>query len=137
MSLRDLEKYVGAQNEAIGKISILLNSKTTVCTIWNEFKESLWGKPPSTFGGEEKFTRSEKPIRPLHILPDPPPVMRLVARPPLLPQLWNLGDQERILVRTEYDEAVRAAMKSSVNAFVVSGQPGIGLLPSPPTVRRI
>ena len=130
MSLKDLEEYKTSQEMAIGKLSVL-DPEGDACTEWIPFRDHLWGKPLNTFLVEEEVV--ERDDRPIKAVPADPPVTRSVATlHSSLP--WEIGSR-KILVRSEYKEAEEAAVranKPNTHAFVVGGQPGIGLFPSPP-----
>ena len=85
-------------------------------TEWDEFKKSLWGK--------DIVTES--------VRQDDGTVYTIVDIPKTAP-LTLSAYTSRILVRAEYVEALRAALEVNardIQAFMVTGQPGIG--PSPP-----
>ena len=69
-----------------------------------------------------------------HHTPDGLPGPCTVATlPESLPDIWGI-DSGKVLVRTDYHEALNAAVlanKALVTVFVVGGQPGTGELPSP------
>jgi hypothetical protein len=77
----------------------------------------------------EPVERDDKPVDDDHIFPDRLPPTRSVLIPPeTLPKVWGLSSQ-RILVRSEYHEAERAALlanETDKRVFAVTGQPGIG-----------
>ena len=86
----------------------------------------------------EKVKRDE-PIRDFD-LPDLVPDKTWVAKISCaLPPPWKPPGR-RILVRSEYHEAERAAVSTfqgNTKAFIVTGHPGIGLFPPCSTTHRI
>jgi len=134
MSLKDLVKYISAQETAISKLSVL-DPKGNDCAEWIPFRNHLWGKPPNTFLVEEEAV--ERDNEPIKAVPIDPPLRRSVANlPPTISVALNIRSQ-KILVRSEYKEAEEAALstiKSNLQVFVVCGQPGIGLFLSPPSL---
>jgi len=44
-SLKDLIKYISAQETAISKLSAILDPKGDSCALWVPFKDHFWGKP--------------------------------------------------------------------------------------------
>jgi hypothetical protein len=105
---------------------------------WIELKESVWGSGPMSLERLEEVKRDE-PVEDYY-LPDPVPDKTWVAKiPNALPAPWE-SLSRRILVRSEYHEAERAAMsadREGMEAFLVTGHPGIGLFSSRSTVRRM
>jgi len=132
--LSDLIKYIPAQKERIDSISPGLDPNTMVCNYWREFRESIWGKDASKWQMVEDVDRGDDRVRDDR-LPDGPPGSCTVATlPKSLPDAWSI-DSKKILVRTDYHEALNAALlanDTNVTVFVVRGQPGIGELPFPP-----
>lgn len=133
MSLNDLIEHAETQEEAIGRLSSGVSSETRRCAAWDAFRRAIWGKGLEAFQGPQPVQRdTAKRVA----LPD----NHLVATIPTIPD----GDQDvsngQILVRSEYDEAARAAVLLSGqlnrDVFVVTGQPGIGPHSSLPTARR-
>ena len=127
---RGFFKYAPVQEKAISKLSVL-DPGGEDCVDWIPFRDYFWGKTLDTLFVEEPVERDDKPIKafPVH-----PPLMRTVATiPPHISLPFSFMSQ-KVLVRSEYKEAERAAVlanKPAVQVFVISGQPGIGL-PSPP-----
>ena len=136
MSLKDLDRYISVQETAISKLSVL-DPEGDKCVQWIPFRDHLWGKPLNTFLVEEAVERDVKPIK---AVPTNPPIPRSVAIiPSTAPPPWNTACR-KILVRSEYKEAEEAAVSANgpvTDAFVVCGQPGIGVPPSPPIAYRI
>lgn len=128
MSLSSLFKNTSVQEEAINELSLLVSSTTRWSTYWGDFRDSVWGRGLKSFQKEEPVERDD--VDPVdHVeLPTTHPVVTL---PATLPNVWKLHSRQ-ILVRSEYNEAERTAVLSSESdkdVFVVTGQPGIGLLP--------
>ena len=133
MLLEDLSEYAAAQNERIAKLPSTAISPAS--SIWEELRSSHWGKPLTSFEKEE----------PLEYDPDPapsptPPTNRCILTVPQ-EQLegWNLSiPNGKILVRSEYHETEQAVLFGSgcdkLDAFLVTGQPGIGSFILLPTV---
>jgi len=91
----------------------------------------LLGETPSLV--EEPVERDNEPIK---AVPIDPPVKRSVAiiDPTMVAISWCVQCQ-KILVRSEYKEAGKAALlanEADTDVFLVCGQPGIGVFPSPP-----
>ena len=88
----------------------------------------------------EPVKRDDNPVDDLHLLSDTLPPTRSVLTPPkTVLEAWGLSCQ-RVLVRSEYgetEEAARLSNNGGTNAFMVLGQPGIGVSPSPPVTHRI
>jgi len=93
---------------------------------------------------EEPVRRDDNPVEDSEIFPDTIPATRFVANVPgiLLGSIGLNYRSRRILVRSEYEEAERAALlatRNCMNPFVVTGQPGIGRSPTsldPSTTHR-
>jgi len=136
LPLTDLLDNIAAQEEAITQISSGLKS-TDKSDSWSEFKESLWGKDLGSVQKVESVKRDELgPVEDV-ALPDEHIVAIL---PETLPGDGWILQNEWILVRSEYSEAEQAAVscsKSYLDAFMVSGQPGIGPPPFPFIAHRI
>jgi len=127
-------------------------------SVWTAFKESLWKQnlPTAKVQGDGKPLPDAEVLPDAEALPDdkllpddeplpddkPHPEAAPAARPIVeIPQdivdLYNL-ESGRILVRSEYEETERAVLSANaanIEAFVVTGQPGIGvpLLAQPST----
>ena len=102
---------------------------------WIKFKESFWGVSSASLATQEEVKRDE-PVEDYY-LPDPVPDKTWVAK--ILPAPWKSPSQ-RMLVRSEYHEAEQAAMladQDRMEAFLVTGHPGIGLFSSRSTTRRM
>jgi hypothetical protein len=109
---------------------------------WIKFKKSVWGSGSMSLERLEEVERDE-PVRDFdedYCLPDPVPDKTWVVKiPNALPFPWKSPSQ-RILVRSEYHEAERAAMsadREGMEAFLVTGHPGIGLFSSCSTTRSM
>jgi len=136
MSLNDLIEHVKTQEEAIGNLSFVgVSYETRVCAAWDAFRKSIWGKGLEAFQESQLVQRdtsnqAERVVSPADNY--------LVATIPTIP--GGNQDNRQILVRSEYYEAARTAVllsgKRYRDVFVVTGQPGIGPLPSLPTARR-
>jgi len=136
MSLKDLTKHIDDQEKAISELRPESISQTARSTYWSDFRDSLWGEGLESFQEEENVKRGIDPVEDIAL-----PERHIVATLPVAPlPPWNMlirhadtdADTRKFLVRSEYDEAEREAVSSSKAhaMFVVSGQPGIGLLPS-------
>jgi len=133
MLLRDLVEYAPAQEKAISNLEPRALSETRMYN-WIDFRTHLWGN--ESF--QEMRSVKEDGINSIRgvVAPD----YHLVATVPgaMFPS-WGLECQ-RILVRPEYNEAELEAVLVSQSArrvLVVTGPPGIGLLPSLSDARRI
>ena len=98
---------------------------------WEAFRRSVWEKGLASFETEEPVERGDDPVS------EQVPNMRSVVKISLtMPTDWDLGIK-RILVRSEHEEVKRVALSSNastMDAFLVTGQPGISLVsitPSP------
>jgi hypothetical protein len=139
MSLSDLVDYTPAQRQAISQLN-----PTDLCASglpeWDRFRETLWGTGLESLQQEELVERDDDPVEDIHILPDSLPTTCSVVTPPEIPpNVWNPFGR-RILVRSEYYEAERAAVLANNegrDVFVVTGQPGIGPPPSLSVACRI
>ena len=126
MSLEDLSQFVPAQTLKIDKLVThkrYFSRFAPFVSSWDAFRRSVWGKGLASFQTEEPVQRGDDPVS------EQAPTMRSVMRFPRdIPFDWNLGIKQ-ILVRSEYEEAERAALWSNshaMDAFLVTGQPGIG-----------
>jgi len=135
MSLQDLTQYAGDQTD---RINLLLQEGSlapgSASRKWTAFWESAWKKDFETLEEKELVVREQPGDRVEDYSPsDPVPSSTSVMKiPRTLPNLW-FRSSERILVRSEYYEAERAALSASENgrdALVVAGHPGIGSLSS-------
>ena len=86
---------------------------------------------PFTVQEEKQVEKDDDPVEDIHILPD---LIHFVVTPPdtVLLRVWNICAR-KILVCSEYYEAERVVLSADgrgVDAFVVSGQPGIDPSPS-------
>ena len=135
MLLKDLVEYISVQETALNELSDL-DPKGNDCAEWTPFRDHFWGKPLETFLVEEPVERDDKPIK---AIPIDPPVKRSVINLENVSRSWNMKSR-KILVRFEYKEAEEAAVsanKPNTHVFLVCGQPGIGVFPSPPIACRI
>ena len=134
MSLEDLTQHASTQTDAINRL-IQMGRFTTgpVSNTWTEFKESVWKKGLASVEVQEPVERDDDPIDDYDLPEDTLPVSTLVAPiPGSLPNVWHSYSQ-RILVRSEYQEAeqtVLSANEENKDALLIAGHPGIGLLPS-------
>ena len=139
MSLSDLVEHIPAQKEKIRSISSGLTTETAACDYWSRLREIFWGKDASQWQVVENIDRGDDPV-PDHRIPDGPPDSCTVAKlPKFVAAMWGI-DSEKILVRTDYHEALNTAVLANnarVTVFVVGGQPGIGELPFLSTVYSI
>ena len=134
MLLSDLVGYTPDQEDALKKID-----PTDLCDLrlpyWEEFRQFLWNKDIGTFQKEENVERGNNPVDDCHIHPDPLPNTRSVMIPPeTLPNVWGDRRRLKILVRSEYHEAEKAALlanQDNKSIFMVAGQSGIGMRPLP------
>lgn len=129
MALHDLEVHVPAQEAAISKLSLGIDSGTSWCTAWTDFRNRFWGAGLKSLEELESVVRDKfNPIRDSYIRPDLPPTTRsVITVPKNLPTIRDLHSQ-KILVRSDYNEAEKAVVlwSKKFQAFVVEGQPGIG-----------
>jgi hypothetical protein len=139
MPLNGSPERAAAQKAAINN---LLDSgyltTSGIAPLWIEFQKSVWGSGFMSLERLEEVKR-DKPVRDFD-LPDPVPHKTWVARIPCaLPPPWK-SPGRRFLVRSEYHEAEAAALLASqgnMKAFLVTGNPGIGLFPPCSTTRRV
>jgi len=133
-----LNEYTPTQTEMINKLLGLPNSPLHTLNSnlpdWEEFRRTFWG-PNSVPFRVEAVDRDDEPVP-----SDPPPTTRstLTVPEPILSE-WA-SKSRKILVRSEYEEtkeAARSANNEWKDAFVVAGQPGIGVSPSHPIIHRI
>jgi hypothetical protein len=137
MQLDDLTKSVPSQAEAIDQLldnTDYFSTSWRHSSLWVEFRESVWRKGLARLQTQEPFERGDDPIENSQILPDIVPTTRLVANiPSILFRSLGLNGQ-RVLVRSEYEEAERAALlafeEKRCSTLAVTGQPGIGVFAS-------
>ena len=124
LSLERLEEY---RDEQASRINRLINDGVFIDTLddlkgWDKLRDSLWGKGlqhlqvPPTDDARSVVEDPEEPPRPVIEVPEGIP-------PPLFPY------GRRILERSEYEEAeqnILLANDGGHEAFMVSGNPGIG-----------
>ena len=129
MTFEDLRNHIPHQNR---KIQELIDKGDCFSDLgpclrhWGKMKDSLWGKEleyvrAGEFWAQEKVEVDDKSAS------DEPP-SAVVKLPGLTPRIWNL-DNAWVLIRSEYEEAKRAALSANTEnagAFIVTGQPGIG-----------
>jgi len=116
LSLESLRQY---SEEQTSKINLLISdlafhNPLPRLGIWAEFRHSLWGKGLSHLR-DPIYTTGQS----------------VVQGPQVIPQALGLPGR-KILVRSEYEQAEQAILSANENgrdAFIVSGNPGIG---SPP-----
>jgi len=136
MSLSDLSRHTPAQQSEIDRlVDIGYLAKEPYSLAWTPFKESVWGKKLDSFQTVKLVERDpQDPIEDPSIPPGSVPDKTWVTIiPNNIPVLWGASSNQMILTRSEYDEAEEAALsanKSGANAFVVTGQPGIGPPPN-------
>jgi hypothetical protein len=108
--------------------------------LWVEFRDSVWNRGLAGLQTREPFERGDDPVEDSKILPDVVPTTRLVANiPEILTNSLGLR-KRRILVRSEYEEAEQAALlafEEHIDAFAVTGQPGIGTFASRSTATAL
>ena len=130
MSLQDLTEHVPALSSGIHELvghADLFSHSGPIHSAWDTFRRSVWGKGVASFEfpGPIEGDASALP----ETIPASRPVMEV---PTTVPNFWDM-DISRILVRSEFQEAERAALSANamnMDAFVVAGQPEIGS-PSP------
>jgi len=132
MPLDDLTVHVDEQEKAIRELPKGTSFEDGPYTTWKRIRASLWG------AGLHISERTQHVVERDNTIPVGAvtlPKEHTVATFPegLFSKISN------ILVRSEYFEAEREAVLSSesLNMFVVSGQPGVGLFLSFSTARRI
>jgi hypothetical protein len=134
MSLETLKKRVSAQTLAIDKLigdpDLFSDCGSGYLSSWEAFRASLWGNGLASLEAQKEVGGDDEPLS------DAAPAAGLVVKiPETLPHVWHLGSP-RILVRSEYKEAERAALSANadgIEAFLVTGQPGIGSPPLTPS----
>ena len=98
-----------------------------------EEKEPAEGRDPTK---DEQPTEDNGPVEDDYTVP----TTALVAKiPDTVPNVWHSASQ-RILVRSDYLEAAQTALSASEDGrdvLLVTGQPGIGPLPSCSSIGRI
>jgi len=133
MPLEDLVEHSPAQIEAIKKCFEIFPPKDS-CPLLDMRGAEAWGTGLEFLQNEEPVERDSDPVDDILALPDSIPCTRPVVTPPeVQSKLWRLPEP-RILTRSDYYEAERAAMTANEvgkDVFVVAGHPGIG---SPPTL---
>jgi len=123
MSFKNLTDNVNDQEGVVGKLYERTGPETDAYIAWEKFRDSVWGKGLEISQEAEAVERDGSiPVEDV-VLPKDNTVATLPHG--LIPK------NSKILVRSEYYEAEEEAVLSSkrYNAFVVSGQPGIGLFP--------
>ena len=132
MSLQTLVPHAPAQNEAVKRHLSWFERISPSKDSPPVFTPAIWGVGIEALQVEELVERDEDPV---DVLPDVIPSTRIVMTPPETHlESWCLPN-ERILVRSEYYETARAVLsanESGMDAFIVTGQSGIGSSPSPP-----
>jgi len=130
MSLRSLNKYARSQTAKINE-----NKKyfTAADSSWIQLRDSLWGK------GLRSLTVSPRDLQKLRSSLDEDPLPNVtpttypvVKIPETMPDLWDLRGQQHLLVRSEYEEAEKAALSANEEGsdmFLITGQPGVGMPP--------
>ena len=127
MSLEDLTTFAPLQT---AKINENAGCFVDAGLPWTPLKDSLWGKGLAFLKSSPRDLRRIPYIRDADPLPDViPTTCPVVKIPETMPDLWDLCGQQHLLVRSEYEEAERAALLANLeghNLFSVTGQPGIG-----------
>jgi hypothetical protein len=143
MRLEGLTQSVPAQTKAIDYLLGNTNYFSTSwyeSSSWVEFRDSVWKKGLADLQAREPFERGDDPVEDSQTLPDIVPTTRLVTNiPSILSHSVNLREQ-RVLVRSEYEEAEQAALlafEEHIDAFAVTGQPGIGVFASHSTATAL
>ena len=128
VSLNDLTQHIEIQNQAIKNLppEAIVPSNS-----WADFRTEFWGKPLASLETLETVDRGEDPVED-NVLPEKPPsgFFPVIAAPKTAPRALGL-DSSKIVVRSEYDEAERAAVlsvNSGIKLFVAAGTPGIGTI---------
>jgi hypothetical protein len=132
MQLKDPDENTTAPTDAIDDLLRADHPFSKIVpSIWIEFKESVWGKCLRPWEKEVEVNSGE-PVEDFYP-PDPVPGKTWVADVPgAIAKIWGLPSK-RILMRSEYHEAEKAARVANekhMDAFLVTGHPGIGSLPS-------
>jgi len=160
MSLEDLTQHTHDQLFVITaqkNARCFDNSGTVDLTDWIAFRDSVWGEELTSLGTRELASLEAQGLeswmarglaslemedlaeRDDEPLPDVTPATSSVVQiPETMPSVWDL-DSRYILVRSEYEEAERAAVSENARnstAFLVTGQPGIGSPPLTPSSSR-
>ena len=136
VSLNDLTRHIKIQNEAIESLppEAIFPSDS-----WAKFRGEFWGKPLVSLEMSETVDRGEDPVEDDVLLEKPPSgSFPVIAAPKFTPTALGIASS-KIVVRSEYDEAERAAilsLKSGVRLFVATGTPGIGIIPFPTVDHR-
>jgi hypothetical protein len=132
MLLNDLSAYAPIQNERINKLPLDAIGSTSLS--WEAFREKFWGKPLESLEHEELVEDDPEPVPDVTL----PEERLVVTMPPELLEEWGLGVPDgKFLVRSEYREAEREVLSfyaSRSDVAVITGHPGIGSLPTLPTV---
>ena len=136
MGLEELEEHVTDQTLKINELinSPYLFSNFVEPSSWATFRDSVWGNasaiaPLERQGGPEAQDEAEaKAAAEGDGEPPPDATQPVVKFPETLPDAWSF-DSSHVLVRSEYTEAVAAALAANAmgdDAFLVAGQSGIG-----------
>ena len=126
MSLQDL-----AQCVPLRRSKLIFSRSTPFVSSWEVFRRSVWGKGLASFETEETVERGDDTVSEQALT-----TRSVVKICRTMPTDWDLGIK-RILVRSEHEEVKRVALSSNastMDAFLVTGQPGISLVsitPSP------
>jgi len=133
MSFDMLKECIDIQNNAIEKLpSDAFSLKSSGDAAWEGFRKEFWGKGLTFLEKQESVDRGSDPVAD-DDLPEKPPsgTFSVMEVPESLPITMGLSST-KIMVRSEYNEAEQAALlsvKLRVGLFVVSGTPGIGIIP--------
>ena len=151
MSLDDLERHIDDQNEKIKKLieDRCFSDLEPSLHYWESFRCSLWGKRLEHLQAEKSKEQEEVEVKaatelipevkmddgsfPEVEMDDEPPSDAAVTRPVVkipgvIPSVRKL-DSPWVLVRSEYEEASRAALSANTeydDVLIITGQPGIG-----------
>jgi len=134
MSFDMLKECTHIQNNAIAKLpsDAFSPEPSDDKASWEGFRKEFWGKGLTFLEKQESVDRGSDLVADDDLPEKPPsgtfPVMEV---PKSLPITMGLSST-KIMVRSEYNEAEQAALlfiKLGVEVFVVSGTPGIGIIP--------
>ena len=116
MKLEDLTKCIPSQTLQIEQVTNQQDCFSDSEEGWATFRDSLWGKGLASLEDKQPLFGVDHSTRPVIEIPKTFPHIHLL-------------DSPKILVRSEYEETEQAALLSNadnVDAFIVTGQPGIG-----------
>ena len=129
VSLNDLTRYIDIQNQAIKSLPSGVIIPVASRSPWEDFRQEFWG---NDLEKSETVDRGEDPVED-NVLPEGPPSgsFPVIEAPKSMPNALGLTSK-KIVVRSEYDEAERAAVlcvKSGIKLFIATGTRGIGIIP--------